>query len=88
MRKAGLRIERRPPSRAPGATFEPARPSAVFAIGVENSDSKALGVYDGPFGEARTVVMAQAGKLKAYEGTVAEGYVADTQRATMKAPAR
>jgi methyl-accepting chemotaxis protein len=60
--------------------FEPDA-QKVVAIGAVNSDAHALEIYVGPFTEARTSVAAEAGKLKAYEGTVAEGFVADTQHA-------
>jgi methyl-accepting chemotaxis protein len=53
----------------------------TVALGVDNSDAKANAVYVGPFSEADVTVMAEAGKLKAYEGTIADGFVADTQHA-------
>jgi methyl-accepting chemotaxis protein len=34
----------------------------------------------GPFSEARAAALSEAGKLKAYEGDVAQSYVAETQR--------
>ena len=60
--------------------FEPVA-LQVTTINLDNADSHANEIYVGPFTEARVTVLAEAAKLKAYEGTVAEGFVADTQRA-------
>ncbi len=56
-------------------------PSAekVFALGLANTDAKALRYYVGPFTEARKAVVEQVGKLRGYEENVAQGFVHDTQ---------
>ncbi|SFK66415.1 HAMP domain-containing methyl-accepting chemotaxis protein [Methylorubrum salsuginis] len=56
-------------------------PSAekVFALGLANTDAKALRYYVGPFTEARKAVVEQVGKLRGYEESVAQGFVHDTQ---------
>ncbi|MGX7708777.1 methyl-accepting chemotaxis protein [Methylobacterium sp. Gmos1] len=58
-------------------------PSAekVFALGVANTDAKALRYYVGPFTDARRAVVEDVTKLRGYEETVAQGYVRDTQSA-------
>jgi methyl-accepting chemotaxis protein len=78
-RKAGLAAEA--DAIAPlWKVFEPVA-RQVAATGLENADAHATEIYVGPFTEARMAVMAEAGKLKAYEGTVAESFVGDTQHA-------
>ena len=79
LRKAGFADE----ANALASNWQAFEPIArqVVAIGAVNGDAHALEVYVGPFTEARTAVSAETAKLKAYEGTVAEGFVADTQRA-------
>jgi methyl-accepting chemotaxis protein len=76
-RKAGF-VDEATTVAASWKSFEiPARQAAV--LGVDNTDAKANNIYVGPFSEALASVMAEAGKLKASEGAVAEGFVADTQ---------
>jgi methyl-accepting chemotaxis protein len=77
-RKAGFADE----ANAIQAAWKPFETTArqVVAIAVDNTDSKANDLYSGPFSEARTTVMDEAGKLKAYETKVAEGFVGDTQQ--------
>jgi methyl-accepting chemotaxis protein len=59
--------------------YEPlARQAAAF--GIENTDAHALSIYAGPFTEARKIVMAEVEKLKAYETSVANGFVTETQK--------
>jgi methyl-accepting chemotaxis protein len=77
-RKAGLATE----ADAVATTwkaFEPPVRQAV-ALCVENTDPKAYAIYVGAFTDSRVIALSEIGKLKAYEGTVADGYVADTQR--------
>jgi methyl-accepting chemotaxis protein len=78
-RKAGLAE----PANAAVVAWKAFEPVArrVVAIGLENNDAHATDIFVGPFTEARTAVSAEAVKLKTYEGTVADGYVADTQHA-------
>ncbi|MGF3027229.1 HAMP domain-containing methyl-accepting chemotaxis protein [Methylobacterium aquaticum] len=56
-------------------------PSAekVFALGLANTDAKALRYYVGPFTDARKAVVEEVTKLRAYEESVAQGFVRDTQ---------
>ncbi len=58
-------------------------PSAekVFALGLANTDAKALRYYVGPFTEARRAVVEEVGKLRGYEESVANGFVRETQSA-------
>jgi methyl-accepting chemotaxis protein len=51
------------------------------ALGVANTDDHARQAFVGAFTEARAVVSAEAKKLKSYEGSIADGFVADTQHA-------
>jgi methyl-accepting chemotaxis protein len=53
----------------------------VAMSGAENTDAHADAIYGGPFNDARADVMSEVGKLKDYEGAVADGFVSDTQRA-------
>ena len=76
-RKAGFEAEAATVATAWKSFETPARQAAT--LGVDNTDAKANNIYVGPFSEGLTSVMAEAGKLKAHEGTVAEGFVADTQ---------
>ncbi|KMO11550.1 HAMP domain-containing methyl-accepting chemotaxis protein, partial [Methylobacterium platani] len=58
-------------------------PSAekVFALGLANTDAKALRYYVGPFTDARKAVVEEVGKLRGYEESVAQGFVRETQSA-------
>ncbi|KIU26297.1 chemotaxis protein, partial [Methylobacterium radiotolerans] len=58
-------------------------PSAekVFALGLANTDAKALQYYVGPFTDARKAVVEDVAKLRAYEESVANGFVQSTQAA-------
>jgi methyl-accepting chemotaxis protein len=59
--------------------YEPlARQAAAF--GIDNSDAHAVAIYVGPFIEARRAVMAEVEKLKAYETSIANGFVSETQK--------
>ncbi|MGY2052869.1 methyl-accepting chemotaxis protein, partial [Methylobacterium sp. JK268] len=53
----------------------------VLALGVANTDARALRIYLGPFTQARLAVAEEVGKLRTYEESVAEGFVNDTQAA-------
>ncbi|TNC05790.1 methyl-accepting chemotaxis protein [Methylobacterium terricola] len=53
----------------------------VFALGLSNTDAKALRTYVGPFTEARRAVLEEVGKLRGYEESVAQGFVQETQAA-------
>ena len=79
VRKAGFEAE----ANAIGAALSAFEPAArkVVAIGVQNSDAKANDIFVGPFTEERLKVTAATTKLRANEGAIADGYVADTQRA-------
>ncbi|SFV13682.1 methyl-accepting chemotaxis protein [Methylobacterium sp. 174MFSha1.1] len=58
-------------------------PSAekVSALGVANTDAKALRYYVGPFTDARRALLDDVAKLRTYEESVAQGFVRDTQSA-------
>jgi methyl-accepting chemotaxis protein len=60
-------------------SYEPLAKQAE-AMGLLNSDAHAQTMLVGPFSDARAAALSEAGKLKAHEGSVAESYVADTQR--------
>jgi methyl-accepting chemotaxis protein len=79
VRKAGFATEANTIAAAWKSFETPARQAA--AIGVENSDAKANAIYVGPFTVARAIVTTEASKLKVYETSVADGFVADTERA-------
>ncbi|MCJ2036208.1 methyl-accepting chemotaxis protein, partial [Methylobacterium sp. J-068] len=53
----------------------------VFALGVANTDAKALRFYVGPFTDGRKAVVEDVAKLRAYEESVAQAFVRDTQSA-------
>jgi methyl-accepting chemotaxis protein len=53
----------------------------VFALGLANTDAKALQTYVGPFTEARIALIDAVTKLRAYEEGVAQNYVRETQAA-------
>ncbi|UHC19295.1 methyl-accepting chemotaxis protein [Methylobacterium currus] len=53
----------------------------VLALGLANTDAKAMRYYVGPFTDARMAVSDDAAKLRAYEESVAQGFVRDTQSA-------
>ena len=64
-------------------TFEPIARQAVAMGLAENSDAHAanMPLSGRSARRAYATVMAEAAKLKAYEGTIAEGFVSDTERA-------
>ncbi len=68
---------------AVAAAIKAWEPSAdkVFALGLANTDAKALRSYVGPFAEASRTVIDEAGKLRGYEESVAQGFVRETQAA-------
>ena len=51
----------------------------IFALGVANTDAKALRYYVGPFTDGRRAVVEDVAKLRAYEEQVAQTFVRDTQ---------
>ncbi|SFH13697.1 HAMP domain-containing methyl-accepting chemotaxis protein, partial [Methylobacterium gossipiicola] len=53
----------------------------IFALGVANTDAKALRTYVGPFTDARKAVVEEVAKLRSYEEQVAQTFVHDTQGA-------
>ncbi|WP_342151987.1 methyl-accepting chemotaxis protein [Methylorubrum sp. SB2] len=59
-------------------TWEPSA-EKVFALGLANTDAKALRYYVGPFTDARRAVVEEVAKLRGYEETVAQGFVHETQ---------
>ncbi|MCJ2136590.1 methyl-accepting chemotaxis protein [Methylobacterium sp. J-026] len=61
-------------------TWEPIG-ERIFALGLANTDAKALQIIVGPFTQARAAVTGEAAKLRAYEEDVAQSYVRDTQAA-------
>ena len=53
----------------------------VFALGLANTDAKAMRYYVGPFTDARIAVTEDVAKMRAFEESVAQGFVHDTQSA-------
>ncbi len=53
----------------------------VFALGLANTDAKALQIYVGPFTQARMALIEEVKKLCAHEDSVAQTYVRETQAA-------
>ena len=53
----------------------------IFALGLANTDAKAMQILVGPFTQARTAVINEAAKLRAYEESLAQTFVRETQAA-------